>query len=131
MECIKSQNGDIIAIVIKNNIRPKGVKFFTPSDFSQQVGLLKHKVGAVVKPHVHNIIKRKVERTQEVLYIKEGKVVLYLYDNDKKKIATRTLKEGDTAILASAGHGLKVIEESLILEIKQGPYAGEMDKEYI
>ena len=53
------------------------------------------------------------------------------YDEKQKHIATRFLKTGDTVILASAGHGIKVLQESLILEIKQGPYAGVDDKEYI
>ncbi|MEA3488881.1 MAG: hypothetical protein U9R44_00860 [Candidatus Omnitrophota bacterium] len=131
VEQIRSKKGDIIAIIIRGKERPRGVRFFTPPDFSQQVGLLRHKKGSVVKPHVHKLIRRKVEITQEVLYVKEGKIALYLYDGSKKHIATRFLKGGDTVILASAGHGIKVLEESLILEIKQGPYAGADDKEYI
>ena len=131
VEEIRSKKGAIIAIIIRAKERPKGVKFFTPPDFSQQVGLLRHKKGSVVRPHVHKMIKRKVEITQEVLCIKKGRIALYLYDEKGRKIATRVLKNGDTVILASAGHGIKVLEESLILEIKQGPYAGADDKEYL
>lgn len=131
MECIKSRKGNIIAIIIRAKEKPNGLKFFTPPSFSQQVGLLRHKKGSTVKPHVHKLIKRKVEITQEVLYIKEGRVALYLYDEARKHIATRVLKSGDTVILASAGHGIKVLQESLILEVKQGPYAGADDKEYL
>ncbi|HNX90782.1 MAG TPA: WbuC family cupin fold metalloprotein [Candidatus Omnitrophota bacterium] len=131
MECISSHKKNIIAIVIRSNEKSRGVKFFTPLDFSQQVGLLGHKKGAVVNPHVHKLVKRKVERTQEVLHMKKGRAAVYLYDETKKHIATRVLKAGDTIILASAGHGVKILEDSLILEIKQGPYAGFEDKEYI
>jgi len=131
VEEIRSPKGAIVAIIIRSKEKPKGVKFFTPPDFSQQVGLLRHKKGSVVRPHVHKMIKRKVEITQEVLCVKEGRIALYLYDEKGKKIATRVLKKADTVILASAGHGIKVLEESLILEIKQGPYAGADDKEYI
>jgi len=131
MEEIRSKKGNLVAIIIRADDKSKGVEFYTPSHFSQQVGLLNHKKGAVVRPHVHKIIKRKVEITQEVLFIKKGKIMLDLYDEAKKHIATRHLKKGDTVILASAGHGIKVVEESLILEVKQGPYAGADDKEYI
>lgn len=131
MEHIKSKKGNIIAIVIREKDEFSGVKFFTPSDFSQQVGLLNHKKGSIVKPHVHKVIERKVRVTQEVLFIKKGKIALYLYDETKRRIATRFLKKGDTVILASAGHGIKILEESLIFEVKQGPYAGADDKDYI
>ncbi|MFA6635520.1 MAG: WbuC family cupin fold metalloprotein [Candidatus Omnitrophota bacterium] len=131
MECIKSKKGNIIAIVIREKDRFEGIKFFTPSNFSQQVGLLTHKKGSIVKPHVHKLIERKVEITQEVLFVKKGKIALYLYDESNKHMATRYLKKGDTVILASAGHGIKVLQESVIFEVKQGPYAGADDKVYL
>ena len=131
VEFIKTKKGELIAIMIRANAKTKGVKFFTPPDFSQQVGLLRHKKGSEVRPHVHKMIKRKVEITQEVLHIKKGRVAVYLYDHKHKPLCTRILMAGDTVILASAGHGIKVLEESLILEVKQGPYAGADDKEYI
>lgn len=31
-------------------------------------------------------------------------------------------------LLAYGGHGFEMIENSEIIEIKQGPYAGELDK---
>ena len=131
VEEIRSDKGSIIAILISQEESPEGVKFFTPSDFSQQVGLLRHKKGSIVKPHVHKMIERKVMVTQEVLHIKKGKIEVFLYDEDNNKIGSRKLVAGDTIILANAGHGIEVLEESLILEIKQGPYAGEDDKNYI
>lgn len=131
IEYITSKKGNLIAIVLRRRFTTRGVKFFTPSDFSQQVGLLRHKKGSIVKPHVHKMVHRHVSITQEVLHVKKGKVSVFLYDENKKHLATRILKDGDTIILASAGHGIKVLEESLILEVKQGPYAGADDKEYI
>ena len=131
IENIKSKKGNLIAIVIRRRASSEGVEFFTPPDFSQQVGLLRHKKGSFVKPHVHKIVHRKVAITQEVLHVKKGKIAVLLYDEAKKHIATRILKSGDTIILASAGHGINVLKESLILEVKQGPYAGIDDKVYI
>ena len=131
IENIKSKKGNLIAIIIRRKASTEGVEFFTPPDFSQQVGLLGHKKGSFIKPHVHKIVHRKVAITQEVLHVKKGKIAVLLYDETKKRIATRILKSGDTIILASAGHGIKVLQECLILEVKQGPYAGVDDKEYI
>jgi hypothetical protein len=39
-----------------------------------------------------------------------------------------TLYPGDVILLAHGGHGFFMIEESEIIEVKQGPYAGEEDK---
>jgi cupin fold WbuC family metalloprotein len=130
-EYIKSKKGTLVAIILPKQTLTHGVTFFTPPDFSQQVGLLSHKKGTEVRPHLHKIIQRKVSITQEVLHIRKGRVAVYLYDEKKRKIARRILKAGDTILLANAGHGIKVLEDSLILEIKQGPYAGIDDKEYI
>jgi cupin fold WbuC family metalloprotein len=130
-EFIKSKRGTLIAVILPRKLTSKGVTFFTPPDFSQQVGLLKHKKGSIIKAHLHKVVHRKVTITQEVLHIKKGKIAVYLYDERKRHVATRILKSGDTILLANAGHGIKILEESLILEVKQGPYAGVDDKEYI
>jgi len=131
VEYIKSKRGNLIAITLPEHIDTKGATFFTPPDFSQQVGLLRHPKGAKVKPHAHKLVKRKIERTQEVLHIKKGRVAVFLYDERKKYLTTRILKKGDTILLAGGGHGIEVLKDSLILEIKQGPYAGVDDKEYL
>lgn len=131
VEYIKSKKGNLIAIILPKYIDTKGATFFTPPDFSQQVGLLRHPKGAKVKPHAHKLVKRRIERTQEVLHIKKGKISVFLYDEKRKYLTTRILKQGDTILLAGGGHGIEVLENSLILEIKQGPYAGVDDKEYL
>jgi len=131
VEYIKSRRGNLIAIVLPEHIDTKGATFFTPPDFSQQVGLLRHPKGATVRPHVHKLVKRKIERTQEVLHVKKGKVAVLLYDENRKYLGTRILKKGDTILLAGGGHGIEVLQDSLMLEIKQGPYAGVDDKEYL
>lgn len=131
VEYIRSKRGHLIAIILPKHLDTKGATFFTPPEFSQQVGLLRHRKGSKVKPHVHKLVKRRIERTQEVLHIKKGKVAVFLYDEKGKYLRTRILKKGDTILLASGGHGIEVLEDSLILEIKQGPYAGVDDKEYL
>ncbi len=130
VEEIKSKKGDIIAIIIKHDVDPEGVVFYTPSAFSQQLGLLKHKKGSKIRAHMHLVRAREVKYTQEVLHIKKGKIKVYLYDDERKHIGTRTLHEGDTILLAFGGHGIEVVEDSLILEVKQGPYTDPSEKEF-
>ena len=65
---------------------------------------------------------------QEVLYIKSGKVRVDFYDNDQVYLESRILFAGDVILLSDGGHGFKMLEPSEIIEVKQGPYCGEMDK---
>jgi hypothetical protein len=119
-----------IAIIVRSDFNHPGVNFFSPFEFSQQLGILVHPPGHEVKAHVHNVIARDVRVTQEVLHIIEGKVEITLFTENKRYITSRLLSKGDTILLAYGGHGIKVLEPSKILEVKQGPYAGKEDKEF-
>jgi len=121
-------NNKIIAIIIKRSFQRDGIEFFTPEDFSQQLAYMKRPAGYIIKPHVHNIVERKVEYTQEVLFIKKGKVRVDFYDDERNYLKSIILEEGDVILLAHGGHGFEMLEETEIIEVKQGPYAGEMDK---
>ena len=119
---------ELLAIIIKSNFKGEQIKFFTPDNFSQQLGYMNRPKGYVIPPHRHNIIHREVIHTQEVLIIKSGSVRVDFYDNDQVYIESRLLFKGDIILLAAGGHGFEMIEQSEIIEVKQGPYVGERDK---
>ena len=87
----------------------------------------RHK-GYIIAGDVYNLVKREVRYTQEVLLIKSGKVRVDYYDENKLYIESRMLNKGDVVLLCGGGHGFKIFEDSEMIEIKQGPYAGEKDK---
>ena len=118
----------LIAIILKNNYCSEGVDFITPDEFSQQVAYMHHPAGKEILPHVHNMVQRSVIMTQEVLFIKKGKVRVDFYDDYKDYLESIILSEGDMILLVSGGHGFKVLEELEMIEVKQGPYVGEQDK---
>lgn len=120
--------GSILSIIIRKNFEKDGIDFFTPDNFSQQLGYMKRPKDYIIPPHVHNIVPRDVQYTQEVLLIKNGKVRVDFYDDDKNYLESSILYAGDVILLAFGGHGFQMLEESEIIEIKQGPYVGEMDK---
>jgi hypothetical protein len=122
--------GKPIAIIVRRDFNTPGVNFFSPFEFSQQLGILNHPAGHEVKAHHHNLIARDVRVTQEVLHLIEGKIEVALYDEKKNYLTTCILNPGDTILLAYGGHGIKILEPSKILEVKQGPYAGREDKEF-
>jgi hypothetical protein len=121
-------NGLTYAIIISNEFKKEGIEFFTPDDFSQQLAYMKRPQNYVIPPHVHNSVQRDVHFTQEVLFIKSGKVRVDFYDDEKNYLESSVVNNGDVVLLAFGGHGFEMLEESEIIEVKQGPYAGEMDK---
>ena len=121
-------NNEIIAIIISRNHNDPGIRFFTPENFSQQLAYMRHPQGKVVSPHVHNPVRREVHYTQEVLFLKRGKLRVDFYDEKQNYLESRILKTGDVILLAGGGHGFEVLEEVEMIEVKQGPYAGDKDK---
>ena len=123
-----THNNKLLSLIIRVNYKSDGIEFFTPGNFSQQIGYMNRKRNHVIPPHTHNIVKREVNLTQEVLFIKSGKVRVDYYDHDKKYLESRILYKGDVVLLAGGGHGFEMLEDSEMIEVKQGPYAGDMDK---
>ena len=121
---------DVYAIILRKEYNRPGPVFFTPHEYSQQLGMLVHPKGKIVKRHRHKLVKREIFRTQEVLVILEGKAKVDLYDNKVKLLKSVVLSTGDTILLAQGGHRVEILEEAKIIEIKQGPYAGFDDKDF-
>jgi hypothetical protein len=121
-------DGLILSIIIRANFSKVGIEFFTPDTFCQQLGYMNREKGYLIEPHVHNPIKREVFLTQEVLFIKSGKVRIDFYNDDKLYLESKILTNGDIVILANGGHGFYMLEQSEIIEVKQGPYCGDLDK---
>ena len=116
------------AIVIRATDKVDGIEFFSPQDFAQQIGLMTRPSGYVVKAHIHNPVVRHTIGTQEVLVIRRGKILVKLFTNALSLESEITLNTGDVILLAHGGHEIEMIDETEILEIKQGPYGGLGDK---
>lgn len=117
-----------LAIIIRASYVKAGIEFFTDDEDSQQLGYMNRPEGYIIVPHYHNLISRKVHLTQEVLFIKSGKVRADFYDKDRNYIKSSVLLAGDVILLSDGGHGFKMLEASEIIEVKQGPYCGDEDK---
>ena len=118
----------ILALIIRAQFKKNGIEFFTPDDFSQQLAYMNHPAGKTIEPHIHNQIVREVNYTQEVLFIKKGKLRVDFYDANRSYLESQILSDGDVILLASDGHGFEVLEEVEMIEVKQGPYSGDNDK---
>lgn len=119
---------ELMAIIVRAAFKEPGINFFTPNELSQQLAYMCHPAGKIIQPHVHNPVPREVYFTQEVLFIRKGVLRVDFYDNHQIYLESRMLHGGDTILLATGGHGFEVVEEVEMIEVKQGPYAGEADK---
>jgi len=121
-------DGLVLALIIRAGFHKEGIEFFTPNDYSQQLAYMNRPQGYRIPPHVHNRVHRDVVLTQEVLFIKSGRVQVDFYDDRRNPLGTVTLAAGDVVLLAAGGHGFTMLEPTEMIEVKQGPYAGDRDK---
>ena len=117
-----------LAIIIRSSFQKEGIHFFTPESYTQQLAYMNRPSGYVIQPHLHNPVERDVQYTKEVIFVKSGKVRVDFYDEDKNYLESTILQQGDVILLAFGGHGFEMIEDCEMIEVKQGPYAGEKDK---
>ena len=119
------------AIVIRHDFSVTGIEFFSPSSFSQQLGLMTRPSGYHVPAHRHNVVSRTISITQEVLLIRSGNCQVNLFNEDNEIEHTINLFSGDVILLAHGGHEVIMVSKCDILEVKQGPYAGDQDKTHL
>lgn len=120
--------GRPLAYIIRAELSPAATTFLTPNDFRQQVGFVVYPKGGEVAKHIHLPIERHLTGTSEVIVVRSGRCELDVYDDDRSLVATRTLNPGDVMLMVGGGHGFRMLEDTVLLEVKQGPYTGESEK---
>jgi hypothetical protein len=115
-------DGVVAAIIVRSGFNPDGIQFVTPDDYSQQLGYMRRPAGYVIQPHIHLQVERQASFTQEVLYVRKGRVRVDFYRDDESYVESREIAMGDVILLSTGGHGFEMIEESEMIEVKQGPY---------
>ncbi|MCO7188747.1 MULTISPECIES: hypothetical protein [unclassified Pseudoalteromonas] len=101
------------------------LNFFSEDEEYIQVGTWGYDNGKKLLAHTHNEVKREVLWTQEVLYVRKGKILAHVYNTKEEKVAELEVSEGDVIILLMGGHGYDILEDGTqVLEVKNGPYVG-------
>jgi len=118
----------LCAIIIDASYDQPGITFFTDPKLSQQLGSMSYRAGKIIRAHTHNATERVVHMTQEALFIRRGRLRVDFYDVRHICRSSRVLSAGDVILLIAGGHGFQVLEDLNMIEVKQGPYAGDQDK---
>ena len=118
-----------LAYVIRPNPLPEQTTFLTPPEFKQQVGFIVYPAEGEIARHLHRPLERHLIGTSEVLVVQKGRCVADIYNDERELVASRELKVGDILLMVSGGHGFRMLEDTVFVEIKQGPYTGLEEKE--
>lgn len=121
-------NNTVIALIIYKDYKQEGIQFLSPNEYSLQLGYMTRPKGYQVLPHIHNPVRRNTIGTQEVLFIKKGGIRIDFYSFEQVFLESRKLFAGDIILLAGAGHGIEVLKEAEIVEVKNGPFIEGVDK---
>ncbi|MDD1651929.1 MAG: hypothetical protein LUO86_02710 [Methanomicrobiales archaeon] len=131
-ETIRDHEGQPLAVILRASSQKDGIHFVSEPEYPLQLGVSCYRGGETVKPHIHLPREITLNQIQEVLHVDSGRVAIDLYDMSRRRTGSVVLATGDTILLVSGGHGLRFLEETRIVEVKQGPYAGrEQDKREI
>ena len=117
-----------VAIIIYKDHHTEGIEFITPQNFSLQLGSMTRPGGYKIVPHIHNLVRRETVGTQEVLFIKRGRIEIDFYSFEQQYLQSCVLSAGDIVLFAGAGHGINILEEAEIIEVKNGPFVAGTDK---
>lgn len=121
-----------VATHVKPSEVPPGLNFVTTDDKFMQLGIWKYDKNHELPPHFHNEFERKSFKTNEFVFVAKGKLQSDLYTEEGKFIETVIVDEGEGILLHNHAHHYKILEDSIILESKNGPFMGvEKDKTVI
>jgi len=119
----------VLCILVRAIPGPAQTEFYTPNDYNLQMGNIVYPAGSAIPRHSHRPVTRTVTGTSEVLVVQKGRMLIDLYDDARNLVATREMATGDAVALVSGGHGFRLLEDTILLEIKQGPYSGIQEKD--
>lgn len=120
--------GRAYAYVVRADASSDRTTFVTPLQLNLQLGLIVYKGGSQIKAHRHLPVERTKLGTMEAILVRSGLCDVDLYDDSQQKIATRMLGPGDLVLLVYGGHGFRMREDTVLLELKEGPYVEGSDK---
>lgn len=132
IEEIRDGRGEILALIVRSGYHPDGVSFLSPPEWPLQLGVSTYLPSQVVRAHSHRPRRISFDSVQEVVHVDAGRIRVDLYDTSDHLAGTSDLSTGDTILFIRGGHGIRMLQETRIIEVKQGPYSGVADdKRYL
>lgn len=127
---IYDKNKNLISIYKRFEDISDSKEFLTEPSNDFQFGTFNLQSGEVINKHIHNKQNRLVNQTSEGIVVLSGSLEIDFFDNDRIFIQKIQLNKGDSVLIVSGGHGIKVLDDCKFIELKQGPYIEENDKKH-
>lgn len=117
-------NNEIAAVLIPKDFAvDEGIKFYSKKNDEFQIGLMRRPKEYKISPHYHTKKIREIKHTSEALIVKKGSIKCCFFNqNDKNDTKSIIINEGDILIILKYAHSFDFLEESEVVEIKQGPF---------
>ena len=102
----------------------EGLSFLTNDDSFIQVGTWNYEKNKILDAHYHNYFQRNSYRTQEVVIVLEGKIKCNLFNEEGLEVHSEVINEGQMIIQYEGVHEYEILENTKVIEVKNGPYFG-------
>ena len=121
-----------IATHVKPEESEPGLSFVTTDDKFLQLGIWNYEKGHNLPAHFHNEFERSSFKTNEFVFVMKGSIECNLYTEDGSFIESVIVGANEGILMHEMSHEYNIIEDSIILESKNGPFMGvEKDKTVI
>ena len=123
---------EVYAILVQGDNLKEGSQWFGQSYESLQASRMKYQAGKAFRIHHHILNPRTIKRTQEAFVVVSGRLAADIYDNKANLIGTLEAGPGEAILIYRGGHGIRIVEDSVVYEIKAGQYSvPSEDKEFL
>jgi oxalate decarboxylase/phosphoglucose isomerase-like protein (cupin superfamily) len=124
-----SHQGIDYAIVLRADAGSEDkYNFLTDPQGPLQLGVNFYTRGETISNHYHHERDMPRVQVQEFILVSAGQLVLKLFDDQQRQFTSVTMESGDAVLLLRGGHGFDILDDTKIVEIKQGPYIEAGDK---
>lgn len=124
-------NDEVYAILVPKEEVKEGSEWFGSQIESIQASRMKYKAGKSFRIHHHILNPRTIKRTQECFIVIEGKIAVDIYNNEAQFVGTLEGHPGEAVIVYRGGHGVRVVEDCVVYEVKAGSFSlVSEDKEF-
>lgn len=121
--------GKTLCLIIRKAPSPEKTTFFTDATCNLQVGKIVYPKDGTIPRHDHKPVERHVSGTSEVLIVEKGRMIADIYTEARELHSSYEVGPGDVIVLLDGGHCFRLLEDTILIEVKQGPYSAQQDKE--
>lgn len=116
-------DGEVYAILACAKDVKEGTEWFGEKYEPLQASRMNYKAWSEFRIHKHILNPRTIKFTQEAFIVIKGKIEVGIYDDNCVMIGRLEAWEGEAIFVYRGGHGVRILEDSLLYEVKAGQFS--------